>query len=277
MKRILASFALALAIGGGIALSPVANAELAPVASVSTLAAAAPAKRLPVSLRFMPLGDSITRGQGDGGTTGTYLGYRCSLDNRLLAAGIDADMVGPLSEGRNGCLDTQHAGWSGWTIAELTGSVTDWVVTYAPQVVLLMAGTNDIIEQNAMTGMASRLGVLIDTIRAARPGVLVIVSNIPQIGSSAYCCNAAQTSAWNAYRDAIPALAAAHGAYSAFNDRVSKDDLVADGIHPKPCAHSSEIPFDWYFTISQVLERADGTTYDPLWPPIGCPVPAAKK
>jgi lysophospholipase L1-like esterase len=245
------------------------------VALFATLAVADTASAVPTqagkaaTLRVMPLGDSITRGQGDGGATGTYNGYRCSLKNRLTSAGIAIDYVGPLSEGRSDCADREHAGWSGWTIAELTASAAGWVTTYQPDVVLLMAGTNDVIERADMPNMGARLGQLIDTVKAAKPGVIVIVSTLPQLGTSNWCCDAAQVAAWNTYKAAVPQVATQHGAFTAYNDRVYKSELV-DGIHPKACAYGSKMAFDWYFAWVQAVPSATGRTPDPLWAPATC-------
>lgn len=247
IKTILASLALALAM------------VIAPL----TASAADP-------LDVMALGDSITRGQGDGGTTGTYNGWRCSFKNRLASGGVQINYVGPLSEGSSSCTDREHAGWSGWTIGELTIRAAEWMTAYQPDVVLLMAGTNDIIEKVDLPNIANRLGLLIDTIKAARPGVQVIVSTIPQIGTSKWCCNAEQVAAWNSYRGALPGRAMLHGAASvAYQDRITKPMLNADAIHPKACAYGSLMPFNWYFAWFQARPRP---TADPLWPPVGCPV-----
>ncbi len=259
----IASCAAVVALVAALAvIASAGRAAPAPERAALFVAAAAP-------IRVMPLGDSITRGQGDGGTTGTYNGYRCSLKNRLAAAGVTIDYVGPLSEGRGTCADREHAGWSGWTIAELNASAGAWVAANQPDVILLTAGTNDILEHASMTGMADRLGTLIDTVKTAAPGVVVIVGTLPQIGSSAYCCDADQLAAWNAFKAAVPAVAAEHGATTAYHDRVYKAELNADAIHPKACAYVSKMAFDWYFAWWQAMPRA-GVTADPLWAPATC-------
>lgn len=243
-------------------------ATLAPVAAARAMTAAPTVKAAAAPIKVMALGDSITRGQGDGGTTGTYNGWRCSLNGRLKAAGVTIDYVGPLSEGRGAaCTDNQHAGWSGWTIAELTVKAAEWTATYQPDIVLLTAGTNDIIERQAMSGMSARLGVLIDAITAARPGVQVIVGTLPQLGGSSWCCDSGQVAAWNTFRAAVPQVAAQHGARVMYFQRVYKSELAADAIHPGKCAYESKMAFLVFDSLMGML-YPDG--FDPLWAPNSC-------
>lgn len=252
-----------------VALATLA-ATLAAPAAASHLTAGPPAKAAAKAgpLKIMPLGDSITRGQGDGGTSGTYNGWRCSLRNRLTTSGVQVDYVGPLTDGRNAeCPDREHAGWSGWTIAELDAEAAGWVATYQPDVVLLTAGTNDIIEKQDMTNMAARLGALIDTVKSAKPGVQIIVGTLPQIGTSSWCCDATQVAAWNAYKTAVPQVAAEHGARVMYFQRVYQSELAADKIHPGACAYGSKMAFLVFLAVIDLL-RPEG--FDPLWAPNSC-------
>lgn len=87
-------------------------------------------------VRIMPLGDSITKRPG----------YRPGLQKSLRAARINADFVG---SNMNACAprcgyDPDHEGHSGWTPAEISQSVSQWLIDYEPDVILLHIGTNDL-------------------------------------------------------------------------------------------------------------------------------------
>lgn len=67
------------------------------------------------SLRIMPLGDSITYGQG----WDPHGGYRAVLREKLVAAGYDVDYVGTQSANQGTLAqsgDVQHEGHPGWTV-----------------------------------------------------------------------------------------------------------------------------------------------------------------
>ena len=97
--------------------------------------------------RIMPLGDSIT----DGFTV--VGGYRIPLWYMLQEKGIvdGMDFVGPNGWYIDGVVDYNHAGYSGYTIADCPGrqgiyNFIDKLMTdYPADVVMLQIGTNDII------------------------------------------------------------------------------------------------------------------------------------
>lgn len=210
-------------------------------------------------IKIMPLGDSITAGIGDP----VVGGYRCRLKAYLAAQGQPTDFVGSLSGGS--CADNQHEGHSGWTIQDITNIAFDRVTTYQPDVVVLMAGTNDLKLNLDTDHLADRIGVLIDTIKSAKPDVVVVVSTLP-----AY--PAASQAAWRLARGAIPTAAFDHGAYVAYGHNVGPA-LLADGIHPN-CA--GYVKFDFYldYALTWAVPSPNGHTWAPVWPADDC---AAKR
>ena len=105
--------------------------------------------------RIMPLGDSIT----DGANTSTTpieaesVGYRKPLKEALSAAGYATDFVGTLNSGYSLFSDSEHDGHGGCTADDLLnatgfctgqGTLSSWLNTAKPDVVLLHIGTNDI-------------------------------------------------------------------------------------------------------------------------------------
>eukprot|EP00929_Paragymnodinium_shiwhaense_P020145 TRINITY_DN13522_c0_g2_i1.p1 TRINITY_DN13522_c0_g2~~TRINITY_DN13522_c0_g2_i1.p1 ORF type:complete len:257 (-),score=23.83 TRINITY_DN13522_c0_g2_i1:74-844(-) len=131
--------------------------------------------------RIMPMGDSITLGVGHAG------GYRCPLSQLLKARGIDHELVGPLGDQCGG-----HAGYNGQTIQQIAGKARSDSASFAPDVVTLQAGTNDMyfyrngpagVGANA-TGAIARLETLLDELYAGRPKLVVALSTVTKINAT---------------------------------------------------------------------------------------------
>jgi lysophospholipase L1-like esterase len=157
-----------------------------------------------VSLRIMPLGDSITAGTTDSSWDIPFsFGYRGPLYTRLSNAGYDFQFVGQSPEPWNGApygvppvivgpdLRTSgqngHRGYGGSVIADITnGSGYDPGIAAAmqadkPDMVLLMIGINDIARYGNGGDPAdakNRLATLTGMILAAKPDVKLIVAQI---------------------------------------------------------------------------------------------------
>jgi lysophospholipase L1-like esterase len=142
--------------------------------------------------RIMPLGDSLTDGYNVPG------GYRISLEDRLVAAGRSFDFVGSRQNGPSSLADKHHEGWIGYTIDQIRAQVPTWFAASPADVVLLMAGTNDVKFSSADVGAAAqRMRLLLTEMTDRAPSAKVIVSTIPpQQGSGA--SNAV------AYNDLLP-------------------------------------------------------------------------
>ncbi|MEL6470627.1 MAG: carbohydrate-binding domain-containing protein [Cyanobacteria bacterium J06623_4] len=129
-------------------------------------------------LKVMPLGDSITKG-GDDFDVG---GYRDDLWQSLTGSGYDVDFVGPNSLG-DGNYDKDHAGFGGYRIDELAALVNNGLIaTYQPDIVLLMAGTNDNLQNYKFQDAADRLHSLVGDILRESPSTQVFVASIPPSG-----------------------------------------------------------------------------------------------
>ncbi|QDU65141.1 GDSL-type esterase/lipase family protein [Engelhardtia mirabilis] len=169
-SRLVAGAALALLLGGS-------------AAAQQTVTPAPPAP--PAPLRIMPLGDSITFGLPDTG------GYRAPLFAALEADLFDVDFVGSAAPNSSPALldDWHHEGHSGWTLEDLTefaggpggppSTIEGWLDLFAPSVILLHAGTNDLgLDQLSPFEAASRLKLLLKRIYLHSPEVHVIVAKI---------------------------------------------------------------------------------------------------
>jgi len=206
--------------------------------------------------RVMPLGDSITRGAGDG--------WRGTFWSRVLAGGGRLDLVG--SQVQGSFADPQHEGHGGWRIDQLTAIAADRVRRYAPDVVLLMAGTNDLVHHR-WAGMAGRLETLVRAVQAARPGVRVLLATVPQMQPR----SAGLVAAWNAYRAAVPVVAGRTGATVVRGDVVRyPSDLTADGVHPSRCGYARLAWLWWHGWVRAVPAPAGRPWRVGAMPPL-CP------
>ncbi|KAJ3779995.1 SGNH hydrolase-type esterase domain-containing protein [Lentinula aff. detonsa] len=123
---------------------------------------------------FLPLGDSITYGYLS--TDGN--GYREDLLELITAGGNSVDYIGSIQAGT--MADNWNDGYIGCTIDQIASSGIP-ALKMVPQVVLLMAGTNDINYQEDLANAPTRLMNLVDEIFSYSPNAAVIVSDIPLI------------------------------------------------------------------------------------------------
>ncbi|HEV2634558.1 MAG TPA: ricin-type beta-trefoil lectin domain protein [Actinocrinis sp.] len=215
-----AALGLAAAAGAAWATAP------AQAAAVRTQAATPAITQQPVALRVEPLGDSITYGSHS--STGN--GYRGPLFNALTGEGFKLDFVGPVLEGS--MADSADEGHPGWRIDALQGLTNGSVAKYRPNVVLLMAGANDLIQNNNVSTAPSRLSALIDQVTTNDPGVTVLVGNLIQ------SLNANVAADGPTFNAALPAIiqskqaAGQHVALVDMYDAIPTSDLISDGIHP---------------------------------------------
>ncbi|WP_327046586.1 GDSL-type esterase/lipase family protein [Microbispora sp. NBC_01189] len=139
--------------------------------------------RIPMMMRVMPLGDSITLGVG----SPTSSSYRISLQRSLGYQGLGYDFVGSQASGGNPpgspggggpAIDLDHEGHSGWRVDQIQASAQGWLQVYRPDVVLLHLGTNDMIQDYLATTAVDRLMSLTDLVFTVRPQATVIVSTL---------------------------------------------------------------------------------------------------
>jgi len=98
------------------------------------------------SLKIMPLGDSITYGEG----IPSYGGYRNLLGAMLESDGYIIDFVGSQKSAEDVLPDVDNEGHSGWTILDIKRGIDSegWLETYQPDIILLHIGSNDLIGTN---------------------------------------------------------------------------------------------------------------------------------
>lgn len=133
-------------------------------------------------LKVMPFGDSITYGVISAGTIldENSGGYRPYLWNALQAGNLAIDYVGSIQSGPTDFPDRDNEGIRGRTIDYLNTVDAGFLKTYKPDVVLLMAGTNDTNSDTANT-MISQMRSLLISIATADPNATIFVAAIPPI------------------------------------------------------------------------------------------------
>jgi len=189
-----------------------------------TEAGVTPAAASNTPLRAMPLGDSITWGEGS--STGN--GYRGPLWDKLAADGHPLDFVGTL---RGGSMsDPDNEGHCGYRIDQIAALADASLTRYRPNVVTLEIGTNDLNGNYEPATATARLKSLVNQITAAAPDATVLVASLVVSTSG----SVEQYRA--AYNQAIPHIvseAQAAGKHVAYVDMSSLTTAdLADTLHP---------------------------------------------
>jgi lysophospholipase L1-like esterase len=237
--------------------------RLAVVTVFLGLLASGPAR---ADLKIMPLGDSNTGIDPDlfpdpdvGPAFENLNKYRQELYNQLTADGYDVNFVGTQNTGQSGLADWDNEAHGGYRIPQIaygpgenpaspSGGVQDWLASLAaagqtPDVVLLMIGTNDILDGASYRNAAStNLGNLIDLLTGELPDARIIVASIPPMTYSDTKWNGYV----NTYNATIPGLVASRAAagkhveFIDINAALTPADISSDHYHLNaPSLHPS--------------------------------------
>jgi len=201
------------------------------------------------SLRIIPIGDSITWGYGSSDGNG----YRLRL--RKLLSDNSVTYLGHWHSGS--MSNNNNEGYSGLEISDIETYVKgNGTLGEDPNLILILAGTNDInLDHNASTA-PERLGSLIDLVTAACPDATVIVSEITSIWG------VDQQERVDAFNAALPGIVAKRNGSSLLNKHVlalnmtsyvTANDLF-DGLHPTDVGYQ-KMAEGWMNGIMQVAER----------------------
>ncbi|MFP5019924.1 GDSL-type esterase/lipase family protein [Pseudonocardia phyllosphaerae] len=216
--------------------------------------------RAPGMLRVMPLGASSTVGVGSPATAG----YRLPLWQRLTADGVRVDYVGSRSSGPAALPDRDHEGRSGWSAAGMAPYTGLWVSDAQPDVVLLHAGTNDLLYGSSPQATAHSLDRMLDATFAAAPRAHVIMAGVwaPMPKKRAERAKLGQLMA---------RLAIQHSARGESVEYVDVSHLfaakgTADGLHAGPAAYR-KIAAMWAGHIESWMRRPAPAPPRPVSPP----------
>lgn len=162
-------------------------------------------------LRVLPVGDSYTTGYGSVG------GWR------PFVRGVD--FVGPFCD--EVLADCEHAGVSGRRVEQMVADASGWVDAYAPDVVVLWGGYNDVNATSASAPEAARrMSLLVEAVSAA-PRVVVVTT---------YRTRDRHRDTLDAYDAILRERAPAWGVEIADVRAATSDDAVwievTDSVHP---------------------------------------------
>jgi lysophospholipase L1-like esterase len=195
----------------------------------------------------LPFGDSITDGFGTPG------GYRMELFSLARDDDHEITYVGSLQNGPamvdGVTFPSRHEGHSGWKINQLLDLVPSPGFNTIPHIVLLMIGTNDVIQNDNLGQAPARLETLLDEVIMTAPDALVVVAKITPMNSS--------DAQIRAYNDAIPGIVAERvtaGKHLIIVDQYTGFPMneLADGIHPNPAGYT-RMAGVWYTAIAPYL------------------------
>ena len=228
-------------------------------AYVTAAAITTPAARKRPPIVVMPLGDSITRG-----TNGTQSGYRDPLYTMLKNTGYTISYVGSETTTATTLLtesgNAHHEGHGGFGISQISGGLdgadTGWITGVTgvrdpvfPDVILLMAGTNDIGTGGASGATTlARMDGLLNKLCTLRPAALIIVGTlVPYYGT-----HATREQRQLDYNAGLPALIATHQAagrrvwlYDMRTKVNQVSQISGDGVHPNQTGYNA-IAAGWF-------------------------------
>ena len=228
--------------------------------------AAAPFLTKGQNVKVMPLGDSITLGKKDfvggyrkvlyewlikNGYALTYVGKENIRNNPRYPATCSDGSI-PYHEGYGG-IRTDMILSGGEVEKETAPPLATTLENFKPDVVLLMIGTNDILQKWKLDSLEDRLGQIIDTIYAANPKTSVLVASIAPLDGWAYAEKEKRILAYNAAIPGIVAKQQALGHQIGFVDvyqAVSfKGALGGDGVHPTSLGYAKMAQV-WYKALT---------------------------
>ncbi len=204
-----------------------------------------------ITIKIMPLGDSITYGVG----SSTDAGYRLPLWNDLKDAGFSIHFVGSIQRGP-ASFDRENEGLPGWKINQIAAKVVNWLKTYRPNIILLHIGTNDFVKNDHPAQASARLNQLLNLITTTLPHVTVIVAQIlPLLRSTRLN---AEVIAYNATIPRIEQADIASGKHVQYVDMyhaVPPDGMLPDQIHPNDIGYALMANV-WLHALLPLLARS---------------------
>ena len=225
-----------------------------------------------MAVKILPLGDSLTWGVTDNNVTANdqYGGYRTVLLDSLDAAGFknptDIDFIGeedntdPRISGPNS-IDNDHEGRRGERINQLTDAAS-----LGADIVLLMAGTNDFLQNASVEEAQNRLESLIEAL--ANSGAdHILVASIPPFAiddiNDVSSLDAQDEANRVSFNSLLPAFlqdpsrfTAATRAKITFVDvagALDTTDISSDGVHITSLGYS-KVATAWHNALVPILD-----------------------
>ena len=150
-----------------------------------------------------------------------------------------------MAPGTNVPFPPHHEGHSGYTIAQIA-AVAPMDVQFAPHIILLHAGTNDMYMGDP-GGAPGRLSMFVDTLTSMFPDALLVVAKIIP-----YPAQAANVNTFNQTIPAMVQMKAAVGKHVLMVDLntgfQTSTMLSSDGIHPNQTGYDF-MGDTWYSVV----------------------------
>ena len=203
----------------------------------------------------MPLGDSITAGVEfiNDKQTCENGGYRTHLWEKARADGLMIDFAGSQSDGPSH-VARAHEGHPGWKTSQLLSNIERWLEEYRPQIIILMTGTNDLINDQNPSIAIQRLSDLVQKIFHFQPEARLAIASVPPLKWS--MSRRHMDPLVVCYNSEIPHILAAsvsEGRFARFVDvynNLTEDHLL--GTHPSPSGYR-KIAELWYPVLRKMV------------------------
>jgi lysophospholipase L1-like esterase len=235
-------------------------------------------------LRIMAFGDSITAGVGAFGLRVQDGGYRGPLGHLLQQSGYHVTFVGTRNDYSDGLSYPAHEGWPGYVVrsypsdpgpGQLWGPLARKAMQDDdPDVVLLMAGTNDLLRHEhhatgyTMTNILESMDLLIGEFVRAKPNVFVIVAPVVESPKVDLCTvrTFAGADGCTPFDNSLRAIVDAYARHGyrvslapAMMTAVPRDAAhFPDGIHPSGTGGYAAVATVWLHAIEDITQA--GTT-----------------
>jgi MYXO-CTERM domain-containing protein len=211
-----------------------------------------------VALKIMPAGDSITYG-GLGGSP--HASYRGPLYTMLTNAGVAVDYVGSLQNPNDTTTpDKDQEGHPSWYTFYLSDATSQrmwyWVTQYQPDIVLLIIGTNDAIQDHETQSAPEEIARLVRETLQHQSNATVIVSLIPPTTISGYPGASDRVNAINAAIPSVVAWEKTRGGDVRLVDPGLTTADLQDGTHPN-AAGNLKIANAFFAEIMRVVNPSD--------------------
>jgi lysophospholipase L1-like esterase len=216
------------------------------------------------TVKILPLGDSITAGDGPDGANARP-SYRRDLWHSLMNAGYDVDFVGSRHDYTNTTIpaalqdfDPDYEGWPGETAVQINTALNTRMAGYTPDIALVHVGTNDILASSYNpaqddTIILSEIGGIISKLRIKNPNIVILLAKLIPIednNSNADNFNSKLENEISVYNSAAPASPAIV-LVDQHSNMVRPDDYWdSPSIHPSESGEQ-KMATQWFNHLTQ--------------------------
>jgi Putative Ig domain/GDSL-like Lipase/Acylhydrolase len=225
-----------------------------------------------VTVRIMPLGDSITKGSSSGvAEENKMISYRKALWESLVGAGYNVDFVGSLTNGDfYAGFDAKHEGHAGYTAGQVATNIynnggENWISANPPEIILLHIGTNGLTSTSNVANVESIFNEIDqyenDTGSTVTVILARIINQVPTVNAVTTFNNAVANMAQQriASGDLIIPVNMETGAgiiYSFWDDPINPGDMWntgTNGLHPYYTGYNKMAPV-WKTALDSLLQ-----------------------